>query len=150
MPQSFASLHCHIIFSTKNRAPSIESEWQPRLFAYFGGTLKEYGSQLIAAGGIADHVHLLVSLSREVAVAEAVRVVKANSSRWIHETFAQHGDFAWQTGYGAFAVSYSNLECVKRYLANQAEHHQKRTFQEEFIHFLNRHHITYDEKHLWE
>jgi putative transposase len=150
MPQSFASLHCHIIFSTKNRAPSIGSDWQARLFAYFGGTLEEYGSRLIAVGGIADHMHLLVSLGRETTVAEAVRVVKANSSRWIHETFAGHDDFAWQSGYDAFAVSYSHLERVKRYLAIQAEHHRKRTFQEEFVDFLTRHHIAYDEKYLWE
>jgi REP element-mobilizing transposase RayT len=150
MPQSFASLHCHLIFSTKNRAPLITAELQPRLYAYWGGICKEQGYPLIAAGGTADHAHLLVSMSREVFVAEVVRVLKANSSKWVHETFAERREFGWQNGYAAFAVSFSNIEAVKRYLARQEEHHRKQTFQEEFVAFLRRHHIEYDERYLWE
>ncbi len=150
MPQSFASLHCHLIFSTKNRASLITADIQPRLYAYWGGICKEQGYPLIAAGGTADHVHLLVSLSREVSVAEVVRVLKANSSKWVHETFAERREFGWQNGYAAFAVSCSNIDAVKRYLARQEEHHRKQTFQEEFIAFLRRHHIEYDERYLWE
>jgi putative transposase len=150
MPQSFASLHCHVIFSTKNHAPLITADLQPRLYAYWGGICKEQGYSLIAAGGTTDHVHLLVSMSREGSVAEAVRVLKANSSKWVHETFAERREFGWQNGYAAFAVSFSNIEAVKRYLAHQEEHHRKQTFQEEFVAFLRRHHIEYDERYLWE
>jgi REP element-mobilizing transposase RayT len=150
MPQSFASLHCHLVFSTKNRVPLITPPLQPRLFAYCGGILRETGCALVAAGGTPDHVHLLVSLGREVAVAEAVRLVKANSSKWVHETFPDQHAFAWQAGYGAFAVSYSRLGPVKDYLARQAEHHRKKTFQEEFVAFLRRHGIEFDERHLWD
>jgi REP element-mobilizing transposase RayT len=150
MPQSFAALHCHIIFSTKNRAPLISADLQPRLFAYMGGIAASEGNVLVAAGGIPDHVHLLVSLSREIAVAAAVRLLKANSSKWIHETFPELQHFSWQAGYGAFAVSYSHLDRVKRYLANQEEHHRKQTFQEEFVAFLRRHKIPYDERYLWD
>jgi putative transposase len=96
-----------------------------------------------------DHVHLLCSLSKELAVAEALRLIKANSSKWIHETFPQHGSFAWQAGYGAFAVSYSHLDSVKRYIASQAEHHKKSSFQEEFRAFLRKHDIAFDERYLW-
>ncbi len=150
MPQSFAALHCHVIFSTKNRLPLLASALQPRLFAYLGGILSPHRTALIAAGGMPDHVHLLLSLSREMAVAEAVRLLKANSSKWLHETFPELAAFAWQSGYGAFAVSYSHLDRVKQYLAGQAEHHRKQTFQEEFLAFLKRHRIAYDERHLWD
>jgi putative transposase len=150
MPQSFASLHCHLIYSTKNRVPLITGDIQPRLYGYWGGICQEQGNRLIAAGGTANHVHLLVSLSRDASVAEVVRDLKANSSKWIHETFPASRDFAWQTGYAAFAVSFSNIDQVKKYLARQAEHHRKQTFQEEFVAFLRRHHIEYDERYLWE
>jgi putative transposase len=89
MPQSFASLHCHVIFSTKGRAPLISALLQPRLFAYLGGILAPRGTVLLAAGGMPDHVHLLLSLSREITVAEVVRLLKANSSKWVHETFPE-------------------------------------------------------------
>jgi REP element-mobilizing transposase RayT len=150
MPQSFAALYCHIVISTKNREPVITPELQPRLYAYIGGTLRESNNVLLAAGGIADHVHLLVSLSREASVAVTVREVKANSSRWIHETFAEQHSFAWQTGYGAFSVSCSQLEVVKTYLANQERHHRRKSFQQEFISFLRRHGLEYDERYIWE
>lgn len=149
MPQSFASLHCHIVFSTKHRQPQISDELRPRLFEYIGGILRNQSSCLIAAGGVPDHIHLLVSLGRTIAVADAVRIVKTNSSSWIHEEL-RLPEFGWQDGYGAFAVSYSNVESVKQYLANQAEHHRSRTFQEEFREFLRRHGLEWDERYIWD
>jgi REP element-mobilizing transposase RayT len=150
MPQSFASLHYHIIFSTKNRVAAISPDLQPRLYEYLGGILRAQDGVLLAAGGMPDHVHLLVGLTKEMAVAEAVRLLKSNSSKWIHETFSERSNFAWQAGYGAFTVSYSNRQQVRKYIAGQAEHHRTRTFQEEFVAFLKRHHIEYDERYLWE
>jgi putative transposase len=150
MPQSFASLHVHIVFSTKTRRPLITPDLQPRLFEYIGGIARDQGCRLVAAGGIPDHVHPLLSLGRELSIAEAVKMLKANSSKWIHEKFPDQRDFAWQTGYGAFAVSYSNIDQVKAYLATQEEHHRRRTFQEEFLGLLRRHEIEYDERYLWE
>jgi putative transposase len=150
MPQSFASLHVHIIFSTKNREPFISPEIETRLYEYIGGILRAEAASLIAAGGMPDHVHLLVSLTRDHSLAGVTRLIKANSSKWIHETFPQKRSFAWQVGYGAFSVSYSNIEGVKRYIAGQSEHHRKKTFQEEFVEFLERHEIKYDLRYLWE
>jgi len=151
MPQSFVCLHHHLIFSTGNRVPLISAEVQPRLFEYIGGILRAESSVLEAAGDMADHVHLLVSLDERLSISEALRVIKAGSSRWIHETFPDSlSGFAWQAGYGAFAVSYSHREKVRAYLARQAEHHRKMTFQEEFIAYLQRHGIAYDEQHLWD
>jgi REP element-mobilizing transposase RayT len=150
MPQSFTSLHYHLIFSTKDRVPMITADLQGRLYEYLGGILRSEKSILLAAGGMPDHVHLLCSLSKELAIASALRLLKANSSKWIHETFPQQPSFAWQTGYGAFAVSYSHLDRVKRYIAGQAQHHRRITFQEELVAFLRRHRIEFDERYLWD
>ncbi len=150
MPQSFGSLHFHLVFSTKNRQPLIDAELQPRLYQYIGGILRTEKSVLLAAGGMPDHVHLLVSLSRELSIAETVRLVKANSSKWIHGTFPECQQFAWQAGYGAFSVSFSNLPEVKNYIARQAEHHRVRTFQDEYRDFLRRHQLEWDERYVWD
>jgi len=149
MPQSFASLHCHIVFSTKHRRPQISDALQPRLFQYIGGILKNHSSRLVAAGGIPDHVHLLVSLGRSISIADAVRIVKTNSSSWIHDELCQP-EFAWQNGYGAFAVSYSNIGNVQQYLANQTEHHRAQSFQDEFREILKRHGLEWDERYIWD
>jgi REP element-mobilizing transposase RayT len=149
MPQSFASLHCHIVFSTKNRKPDIDADLQPRLFEYIGGILRNNQSTSIAAGGMPDHVHLLVSLGRTLATADVVRLMKTNSSSWFHDDIG-FPEFQWQTGYGAFAVSYSNIDSVKDYTRNQAEHHRVRTYQDEFRDFLRRHGLEWDERYVWD
>jgi len=149
MPQSLAALYCHIVFSTKNREPVIDEQIRERLYAYMGGVIGERKSVLLSAGGMPDHVHLLVSFGREWCVSDMVRDVKASSSRWIHETFDRRA-FAWQAGYGAFSVSYSSLDSVKSYLARQQEHHAKRSFQDEFREFLRKHDIEYDERYVWD
>jgi REP element-mobilizing transposase RayT len=97
-----------------------------------------------------DHIHLLASISKELPIADAMRVVKTNSSKWMHETFPEYCSFAWQAGYGAFSVSYSNLDSVKKYIANQEEHHRKVGFKEEFIALLKRHDLEFDERYLWD
>ena len=150
MPQSFVSLHVHIVFSTKNRTPMIDADLQPRLFEYTGGILRGCDSTLIAAGGMPDHVHLLCSLGKQASIADVVRAVKSNSSKWIHATFEGQRHFAWQSGYGAFAVSWSNIEQVRHYLASQAEHHASRSFKDELRAMLRRHEIDYDERYLWD
>jgi len=149
VPQSFGSLHCHIVFSTKNRQPFIASEVQPRLYEYLGGILRNESCPLIAAGGIPDHVHLLLSLCRTKAVADVVRVVKANSSSWMR-TEKGVREFQWQAGYGAFAVSFSQLDQLKSYLAKQEEHHQTKGFQDEFREILRRNAIEWDERYVWD
>jgi putative transposase len=139
MPQSFAAMYAHVIFSTKNREPSIETSWQSRLYEYIGGIAKGNNFVLLSAGGMPDHIHLLLSIGRELSVADIVRLVKSNSSKWIHETIPGKGSFAWQAGYGAFSVSQSGLASVKTYIAGQDQHHRRMTFQEEFLAFLKKH-----------
>jgi REP element-mobilizing transposase RayT len=150
MPQSLASLHVHVIFSTKHREPLIAPDLAPRLYGYIGGVARQTGSVLIAAGGIPDHVHLLVSLGRQACVANLVRDVKANSSGWVHDNFPDRPQFAWQAGYGAFAVSFSMMETVRAYIANQENHHRRRTFQDEFRAYLKAHEIEWDERYVWD
>jgi REP element-mobilizing transposase RayT len=150
MPQSFASLHIHLIFSTTNRAPLLVGDLPDRLFAYIGGIVRNENGALLSAGGMPDHVHLLLSLGRETSISSLVRQTKGSSSRWIHDTFPDLRGFAWQAGYAAFAVSYSQIETVKHYIEIQADHHRTVTFQEEFRAFLRRHDLEFDERFLWD
>jgi len=149
MPQSLTCLHSHIVFSTKNRQCLIADSLKQRLYDYMGGIIANEKGKLIAAGGIADHVHLLAQIHAQSAVADLVRRIKSNSSKWIHETFPMQSTFTWQVGYGAFAVSYSNLDQVRQYIERQAEHHRSISFKEEFIGFLTKHGVSYDERYLW-
>jgi len=150
MPQSFAALYAHVIYSTKDRLPLLEPEVRPELFRYCGGILRNRKCVLLAANGVLDHVHLLVSMSRESAIADLVRDVKASSSGWIHRHFPDLREFAWQAGYGAFTVSHSQIDVVKDYLARQEQHHSGVSFQEEFRTFLIKHEIEFDERYVWE
>ncbi|MEO2088356.1 MAG: IS200/IS605 family transposase [Gemmataceae bacterium] len=150
MPSSYLSLHYHLVFSTKHREPSIPPTIAPRLYDYMGGITRGLGGQLLAAGGIPDHVHLLVRLGATRAVADVLRDLKAGSSKWVHDHLPDLAAFGWQIGYGAFAVSVFNLPEVKAYIKNQEEHHRTRTFRQEFVALLDRHGIEYDERYLWD
>jgi REP element-mobilizing transposase RayT len=150
VPQSFAAVYLHYVFSTKNREPLIRPTWAKRLYKYLAGTARENGCALLDANGTADHVHLLVSLGREITIAKLVGTLKASSSRWVHDTFPDARRFAWQAGYGVFSVSESRLTTVKNYLARQAEHHRVRTFQDELRELYRKHRIDWDERHVWD
>lgn len=148
MPATHLSLHFHIVFSTKDRHPFIADEWRNRLHEYLGGLVRTADGIPEAIGGPADHVHLLVGLRATHSLAPFVQDIKQTSSRWIHETIGVK-NFAWQPGYGAFTVSVSNRDAVKEYIAHQVEHHRTKTFQEEYLAFLKKHDVEYDEKYLW-
>ena len=112
--------------------------------------MRELRGAALIVNGTAEHVHSLMRVPARVSVADAVRVIKCNSSRWVHEKWPQHGQFAWQSGYGAFSVSESGVEAVKRYIAEQEKHHKRRTFQQEFVAFLRKNNVQYDERYVWE
>ncbi len=150
MPQSYARLYVHIIFGTKQRQRSIKREWASRLYEYIAGVLRKQGCHLILGGGTEDHVHLLVSLSREESLSYVVRDVKSASSGWIHENIKGEKMFAWQAGYAAFSVSQSSLEAVKNYIASQEEHHRTQTYRDELKVFLTKHGIEFKEEYLVE
>jgi putative transposase len=147
MPSTHVSLHYHIVFSTKNRFPYIENAWRPRLHEYLGGTVRGLGGVPLQVGGVSDHVHLLIGLKAIHAVADIVREVKKASNSWVQETVERK--FQWQEGYGAFTVSRSDIGGLTDYIANQEEHHRKRTFQEEYLAFLEEQGIEYDPRYLW-
>lgn len=149
MSHTFTNLLTHITFSTKDRAPLLPPDIRDDVFAYLGGIVRKTKSVAVIVNGVEDHVHMLVRLPPELPVAECLRVVKANSSRWIHERWPDKRRFAWQTGYGAFAVSASNEAAVIRYIRDQEKHHAKISFRDEFILLLKKHGIEYDEKYLW-
>ena len=148
MPSTHLSLHYHIIFSTKERAPMIACAWRERLHAYIGGVARNLGGIAEAVGGVDDHLHLLIGLRSTHCLADVVRDIKAISSRWVHEEMGVL-NFAWQEGYGAFTVSASQRMQVCNYIARQQEHHKKRTFQEEYLEFLQRSGVDYDPRYLW-
>lgn len=149
MPQSLSRVLVHLIFSTKHREPLISTEVLPKLHGYLVGILKNFQSPSIQTGGVHDHVHICFALGRTVTQAQVVEEVKKSSSKWMKDEGGCPG-FSWQAGYGAFSVSESQLETVVNYIQNQEEHHRKVTFQDEYRRFLERHHVDYDEKYVWD
>jgi putative transposase len=149
MANSFAALHYHFVFSTKNRHRWITPDIEESVWKYLGGIARNNDMVALQVGGIEDHVHAIVGLPASMAPSQALQRLKAISSKWIHETFPNLGAFAWQDGYGAFTVSTSQLPEVIRYVENQRAHHHTMTFQEEFRALLERHDIPYDERYVW-
>ena len=146
MSHSYSQNHLHVVFSTKERQKLIAPQMQPKLWSYMGGIARNHGFLVLANGGIEDHVHLLIQLPPALALAKAISLLKANSSKWMKE----HGiRFGWQEGYGAFSVSASNLAAVERYIQNQPAHHRKITFEQEFLALLRKHRIEFDPKHVF-
>ena len=150
MPHTYTNLLYHLVFSTKYRAPIITDILRDPLYRFIGGLIREEDGSLIEIGGIEDHVHLLVRLKPTMAVAEALRLVKSNSSKWVNEAGMTRERFQWQTGYGAFSVSKSQVEPVRRYIRDQPQHHQKKTFKEEFVELLKANEMDYDDRYLWD
>ena len=148
MSDSYTNLLYHIIFSTKDRRPLITETHQPRLYDYIGGTIRKLGGISLELNGTEDHVHLLTKLRPDKALSDVLRDLKANASGWMHDVFPELKEFSWQRGYGAFTVSYSNVEEIRRYIARQKEHHMKTSFRDEFIQFLKANGIEYDERYL--
>ena len=150
MAHSFSSSLYHSAFSTKRREPRITAELQARLWPFMGGIARKNGMRALAIGGVADHVHLLLSLPSTLAIAKAVQLIKGGSSAWVHETFPEHRGFVWQEGYGAFSIGISDVSRTIAYIESQEEHHRKRTYQEEFLAILKKHGIAYDERYIWD
>ena len=150
MPQSLARLHVHLIFSTKNRERILHDTVRDSLHAYMATVLQNLGCPVVLLNSVEDHVHVLFDLGRTVAVSQAVEDVKKSSSKWLKAQGKEFARFAWQAGYGAFAVSESNVPAVRKYIAHQPEHHRRKTFQEEYRAFLERHGIAYDERYVWD
>jgi putative transposase len=148
MANTYTALHYHIVFSTKGRRPWIRQEIEQRIWEYLGGIARANDLKPIKIGGIEDHIHVLLGTPPTIAVSKIVQLIKGGSSGWIHETFPELRDFAWQDGYGAFTVSKSALPDVTTYIANQREHHGTRTFEEEYLAMLVLNGVEYDKKYV--
>ena len=147
MSSTYLSLHYHLVFGTKNREPSIDAVWRPRLHEYLGGTVRGLGGISEGVGGVADHVHLLVGLKATHCLADVLREIKKGASIWVHDEIGL-ATFAWQEGYAAFTVSAPSRPAVQNYIANQEEHHRTKSFREELISMLEQAGIEYDPKYL--
>jgi len=140
----------HCVFSTKERRPMITPALMMRLIPYIGGIARENKMKLIHGGGVDDHIHLLLSIAKTMAISKAMQLIKGGSSKWIHDTFPEHRLFEWQEGYGAFSISISEKTRTMRYIDNQAAHHRKIDFKTEFISFLDIHEIEYDLQYVFD
>ena len=150
MPQSLSKVIVHIIFSTKNREPWLDTDVRPRMHAYLATICRDAGVDFVHVGGVADHVHIVTTLPRTVSQAELVEKSKKTSSKWIKTLDPRYRSFFWQRGYGAFSVSPSQLEAVLQYTETQQDHHRVRSFQEEYRELLRKHEIDFDERYVWD
>jgi putative transposase len=150
MGQSLVKNYLHIIYSTKHRQPLIHEPVGAELHSYLGGICKNLECNPVKIGGHTDHVHILCMLSKKIAVMKLLETVKSHSSKWMKAKGPSLSDFYWQDGYGAFSVSPSRVEALKDYIERQAEHHQHKTFQEEFREILKEYNVEYDERYVWD
>ena len=148
MAQTYTRLLYHIVFSTKNREPWIDSTWQPELYSYIGGIVRNRKGEMLTVGGVPDHVHLLLRLAADRSISDVVRDIKANSSGWLHERNVM--PFAWQDGHGAFTLGPSAVPGVTAYIDNQEQHHTRETFRDEFLSMLAESGAEHDPERLWE
>ena len=148
MPQSLSLVLIHLIFSTKDRAPVLESDIE--IHPYLAGAARGIGCECFRVGGVADHVHLAIGLSRTLSIAKLVEELKTSSSKWLKTQSPRLKDFAWQRGYGVFSVAPSDLGAVTQYIDRQEEHHRKASFQEEYRAFLVKYGIACDERYMWD
>jgi len=148
MSHTHTNLLSHVVFSTQGHLPLISCDIKSELFAYMGGLVKELKGKPIIINGMSDHVHMLILLPPNVSVSDAMRFVKANSSRWVKERFGKK--FAWQKGFGAFSVSRSSVDLVTRYIKDQELHHKGFDFMTEFVSLLDKNEVDYDERYLWD
>lgn len=150
MPQSLSSLLVHLVFSTKDREPLLSDEIRVDLHSYIGGIVADCGGTLLAAGSVADHIHLFVSHPRTISPADLVKEIKIGSSKWLKTRDPRFVNFHWQAGYGIFSISPGHRPDLERYIASQAEHHRVTSFQEEYRRLLTRNGVEWDERYVWD
>ncbi len=150
MPSTHHGILLHVVYSTKTRALVLHKDWRDELYSVMGGIATEHKSILLRAGGIEDHAHLLLKIHPSFAIADTVKLVKGNSSRWINENRKINARFEWQRGYGAFSVSESMSETVKKYIDNQEQHHASQSFEDEYFALLKKHRIEFDERYVFD
>jgi REP element-mobilizing transposase RayT len=150
MAQPLSCILVHTIFSTKSRTPWIQKEIRKDLYDYMSAISRSYNSHIYHINGIEDHVHILLSLPRTIALADLIEEIKKGSSKWVKTKGIKYHNFAWQKGYGAFSIGKSSYKGLVDYIINQEEHHKKISFQDEYRSFLKKYEVHYDEKYVWD
>jgi len=151
MSQSLVQVYLHVVFSTKERRPSLQdSELRERTHAYLAGTCHQLGAPSLIVNGTADHVHILCRLAKVLSVADLIKELKRESSKWVKQECPEASDFYWQSGYGAFSISPSHVEALKAYIAGQEEHHRQESFQDEFRRLCKKYDVEIDERYVWD
>jgi putative transposase len=150
MPGTYSQLYIQIVFAVKGRQNLIEKEWRDELHKYISGIITGKGQKSIIVNGVADHIHCFVGLKPAMAISDLVRDIKNNSSKYVNENGWVKGKFSWQEGFGSFSYSHTHIDNVYRYILNQEQHHKKKTFKEEYLEFLEKFRIEYNEKYLFE
>ena len=150
MANTYTQMYIQIVFAVKRRQNLIQKNWKDELHKYICGIVNGKGQKVYAIGGVEDHIHILVSIKPNISISDLVRDIKANSSKWINENEFVRGKFQWQEGFGAFSYAQSQLDNVIAYINNQEQHHQKKTFKDEYLTLLQKFNIEYDEKYLFD
>ncbi|MEO6301527.1 MAG: IS200/IS605 family transposase [Bacteroidia bacterium] len=149
MANTYSQIYIQFIFSVKYRDGVIHKSWKDELYKYITGIVKNNGHKMICINGMPDHIHILIGVKPSQSISELLKDIKANSSKWINEKRFVKGKFEWQEGYGAFSYSQSQLKDVIAYIENQEDHHKKKNFKEEYIDFLEKFEVTYEEKFIF-
>ena len=149
MANTYTQLYIHAVFAVQNRASVIKPDWETELYKYITGIVQNNGHKLLTINGMPDHLHLFFGMNPTQSVSKILQLVKTNSSKWINEKKFINAKFSWQEGFGAFSYSHSQLDNVIHYINNQKEHHQKQNFRDEYLLFLSKFKIDYDERYLF-
>lgn len=149
MAGTFSQLYIHVVFAVKGRENLIHIEWKNELNKYIAGIIRGKEQKSIIVNGMSDHIHAFIGLKPAMAISDLVRDIKNNSAKFINEKKLIRGKFSWQVGYGAFSYSHSQIQNVYDYILNQEKHHKKKTFREEYIDFLKKFEVEYNEKYLF-
>lgn len=150
MAGTYTKLYYHIVFSIKNRQRFITESIEGELHKYISGIIRGIEGSCIEINGTDDHIHILTILPPKIAISDALRTIKANSSKWLHETYPALAKFAWQDGYSAFSVSTSQVEPIRQYIRDQKNHHRETDFKVELLALLHKHGVEYDERYIWD
>ncbi|MCO6486516.1 MAG: IS200/IS605 family transposase [Saprospiraceae bacterium] len=150
MAQSLSRVIIHVVFGTKHRAPVLDATIRPALHAYLAAVARNLNCVCYSVGGVSDHVHLAIGLSRTITLAKLVEVLKTSSSKWLKTQSKEMASFSWQGGYAVFSVNPLGLETLRRYIDKQESHHRKKNFQEEYHEILEKYEVEFDERYLWD
>ena len=147
---TYSQIYIHVVFAVQNRNSLIHEEWEERLYQYITGTVRENQQKMLAINGMPDHIHFLIGMKPSCCLSDLVREIKKSTNDWIKENALTRYKFAWQEGFGAFSYGHSQLDDIIRYIQNQKEHHQKKTFREEYMQILEKFNVDYNERYLFD